>query len=76
MISWYPQAWEDYLYWQQEDKRILKRINALIKDIQRSPFEGIGKLPVPQDPPGVRDRQTDRPQAPDQRCPGRLLAAN
>ncbi len=43
MISWHPQAWEDYLYWQQEDKRILKRVNALIKDIQRSPFEGIGK---------------------------------
>ncbi len=43
MISWHLQAWEDYLYWQQEDKRILKRINALIKDIQRSPFEGIGK---------------------------------
>ena len=36
-------AWEDYLYWQQTDKAILKRINALIKDIQRSPFEGIGK---------------------------------
>jgi len=37
------QAWEDYLYWQQTDKAVLKRINALIKDIQRSPFEGIGK---------------------------------
>jgi toxin YoeB len=37
------QAWEDYLYWQQTDKAILKRINALIQDIQRSPFEGIGK---------------------------------
>jgi toxin YoeB len=43
MISWHHQAWEDYLYWQQEDRRIIKRINALIKDIQRSPFEGIGK---------------------------------
>lgn len=43
MISWHPQAWEDYLYWQQEDTRILKRINALVKDVQRSPFEGIGK---------------------------------
>ena len=43
MISWHPQAWEDYLYWQQEDKRILKRINVLIKDIQRNSFEGIGK---------------------------------
>ncbi len=36
-------AWEDYLYWQQTDKKMLKRINLLIKDIQRSPFEGIGK---------------------------------
>lgn len=36
-------AWEDYLYWQRTDKKILKRINTLIKDIQRSPYEGIGK---------------------------------
>lgn len=36
-------AWEDYLYWQKSDKKILKRINALIKDIARDPFEGIGK---------------------------------
>ena len=36
-------AWEDYLYWQKTDKKILKRINALIKDIKREPFEGVGK---------------------------------
>ncbi len=36
-------AWEDYLYWQSTDKKILKRINALIKEIQRTPFEGVGK---------------------------------
>jgi toxin YoeB len=36
-------AWDDYLYWQKTDKRLLKRINQLISDIQRSPFEGIGK---------------------------------
>jgi len=36
-------AWEDYLYWQQTDRRTLKRINSLIKAIKRSPFEGIGK---------------------------------
>jgi toxin YoeB len=36
-------AWEDYLYWQQNDKKILKRINLLIGDIQREPFKGIGK---------------------------------
>ncbi len=36
-------AWEEYLYWQNTDKKLLKRINRLIKDIQRSPFKGIGK---------------------------------
>ena len=36
-------AWEDYLYWQRTDKKILKRINTLIQDIQRHPFKGIGK---------------------------------
>ncbi len=36
-------AWNDYLYRQKSDKKILKRINAVVKDIQRSPFEGIGK---------------------------------
>ena len=36
-------AWEDYLYWQQTDKKMLKRINKLIKEISRSPFKGIGK---------------------------------
>lgn len=36
-------AWEDYLYWQKTDKKTVKRINSLIKDIQRSPFDGIGK---------------------------------
>ncbi len=36
-------AWEDYLYWQKTDKKILKRTNELIKAIKREPFEGIGK---------------------------------
>ncbi len=36
-------AWEDYLYWQQTDKKMLKRINDLIKAIQRDPFQGVGK---------------------------------
>jgi toxin YoeB len=36
-------AWEDYLYWQKTDKAMLKRINTLIKEIQREPFAGIGK---------------------------------
>ena len=36
-------AWEDYLWWQQQDKKVLQRINELIKDTLRSPFKGIGK---------------------------------
>jgi len=36
-------AWNDYLYWQQQDKKTLKRINTLIKDCRKTPFEGIGK---------------------------------
>lgn len=37
-------AWEDYLYWQRHDRRILRRINTLIRETERSPFAGIGKL--------------------------------
>ena len=37
------QAWEDYLHWQKTDKKLRERINAVIKDISRSPFSGIGK---------------------------------
>ena len=43
MIQWDFEAWEEYLYWQMQDKKMLKRIVQLIKDIQRNPFEGIGK---------------------------------
>ena len=40
---WQDDAWNDYLYWQAEDKKVLKRINMLIKDIERNSYEGIGK---------------------------------
>ncbi|MFQ5629029.1 MAG: Txe/YoeB family addiction module toxin [bacterium] len=42
-VSFHQDAWNDYLYWQKTDKKLLKRINELIKAIRRSPFEGIGK---------------------------------
>ena len=42
-LTFAPKAWDSYLYWQKTDKAIVKRINTLIKDIQRNPFEGIGK---------------------------------
>jgi toxin YoeB len=43
MISFETAGWEDYLFWQQNDKQVLRKINALIRDIQRDPFAGIGK---------------------------------
>jgi toxin YoeB len=42
-IKFSDEAWEDYLYWQNTDRTVLKRINQLLRDIQRNPFEGIGK---------------------------------
>ncbi len=42
-LVWLPTGWEDYLYWQGADRKTLKRINLLIRDTLRSPFEGIGK---------------------------------
>ena len=41
-LSWAEDAWDDYLYWQRADKKILSRINVLIKDIERHPFTGLG----------------------------------
>ena len=43
LLSWTDEAWKDYLYWQSQDKKTLRRINKLIIDVKRSPFEGIGK---------------------------------
>lgn len=42
-LVWTPSSWEDYLWWQEHDRKILKRINLLIKDVLRDPFAGIGK---------------------------------
>ncbi|AMD01475.1 Txe/YoeB family addiction module toxin [Halomonas chromatireducens] len=42
-LTFSEHAWEEYLYWQKTDKKVLRRINQLIKEIQRTPFEGIGK---------------------------------
>jgi toxin YoeB len=42
ILSWAEKAWEDYLYWQQTDKKTLKRVNTLLKDIKRQPYEGLG----------------------------------
>lgn len=57
---WEDRAWNDYIYWQTQDKKTLKRINALIKDIKRSPFEGIGKPePLKENLSGIWSRRID-----------------
>jgi toxin YoeB len=42
-LLWSDEAWEEYLYWQQTDQKVLQVINDLIKDIRRDPFKGLGK---------------------------------
>ena len=61
ILSWAEKAWDDYLYWQATDKKRLKRINALIKDIKRQPFDGLGN-PEPLRPnwTGYWSRRIDR----------------
>lgn len=43
LLAWTDEVWRDYLFWQQQDERTLKRINRLAEDAKRSPFDGIGK---------------------------------
>ena len=59
-IMWTAEAWGDYVYWQGQDKKTLRRINQLIKDVQRSPFEGIGKPePLKENLTGFWSRRVD-----------------
>lgn len=61
MLTWASQAWQDYLYWQSRDKKTLKRINTLIKDIQRQPFQGLGDPePLRHQWSGYWSRRIDR----------------
>ncbi len=43
MLIWHDSAWKEYIYWQSQDKKTLKRINLLLKEIARDPYEGTGK---------------------------------
>lgn len=57
---WFDEAWEDYTYWQTQDKKTLKRINMLLKDIERGNFDGIGKPePLKGDMSGFWSRRID-----------------
>lgn len=60
-LLWEDRAWNDYLYWQSQDKKTLKRINALIKDIEKDIFEGIGKPePLKENLSGLWSRRIDQ----------------
>ena len=63
-ITFAEDAWSEYLYWQTQDKKTLRKINALLKDIQRAPFDGEGKPePLKDNKAGLWSRrinETDR----------------
>lgn len=59
-ILWEDRAWSDYLYWQTQDKKTLNKINKLVKEIGRKPFEGIGKPePLKENLSGYWSRRID-----------------
>ena len=58
--TWFDEAWDDYLYWQKQDKHTLKKINTLVKAIEREPYTGIGKPePLKHNLSGWWSRQID-----------------
>lgn len=60
LLAWTNDAWADYVYWQGQDKKTLKRINKLITDTKRTPFEGIGKPePLKENLSGFLSRRVD-----------------
>jgi toxin YoeB len=61
ILSWAETAWEDYLYWQQTNKNVLKRIYTLINEIRRQPFRGIGDPePLKHNWSGYSSRRIDK----------------
>lgn len=60
-LLWTETAWDDYLFWQENDKKQLAKINTLIRDIKRSPYDGIGKPePLKFDLAGKWSRRIDQ----------------
>lgn len=60
LLCWTDAAWDDYVYWQDQDRKTLKRINKLIENVRRTPFEGIGKPePLKENLSGFWSRRVD-----------------
>jgi toxin YoeB len=61
IVAFLPDGWDDYLHWQQTDKKMLRKVNALIKECRRTPFEGTGKPePLMANLAGWWSRRIDR----------------
>ena len=61
LLSWTKEGWDDYLYWQAHNRQLIKRINSLIKEILRTPFEGVGKPePLKHELSGAWSRRIDQ----------------
>ena len=61
MLIWHDDAWEEYLYWYANDKKLFAKLNQLIKDVKRSPFEGLGKPePLKGNLSGLWSRRIDQ----------------
>ncbi len=59
-LAWTEESWSNYLYWQTQNKKTLKRVNKLIEAVKRQPFEGIGKLePLKENLSGFWSRRID-----------------
>lgn len=60
LLCWTDESWSDYLHWQSQDRKTLKRINRLVAEVRRSPFEGIGKPePLKENLSGFWSRRID-----------------
>ena len=60
LLCWTDEAWNDYIYWQAQDRKTLRRINKLIAEVKRSPLEGIGKPePLKENLAGFWSRRID-----------------
>lgn len=60
LLSWTDEAWNDYVYWQTQDRKTLKRINKLLIEVKRTPFDGIGKPePLKENLSGFWSRRID-----------------
>ena len=60
ILAWTKESWADYVYWQGQDRKTLRRINKLIKDTRRNPFEGLGKPePLKENLSGFWSRRID-----------------